>query len=276
MTTALFQSRKLALVSGLLWATLALPENVTAQLPELDAPAIMQRVADRDLGKNMASIMTLTTTLSSGKVKEQRTRSFGKQKEADRWSIMFFTEPKGVLNTGFLSLDYKKDQSNDQQWLYLPAIKRTKKIASKDKDGRFMGTDFSFYDLTLINTDKFHYTVKGTDTYEDTPVWRIQATPINKDVVNETGYEQSEYLVRAEPFLILEATHTTNRSNTEKRYKVNSYREVSGIWVVNSSEMATYRSGKLRQKTAMTINGIRFDQELPDTLFSVRALERGL
>jgi hypothetical protein len=260
---------------ALLW--MALPPHIQAtELPQLEASAIMQRVADRDLGANMASIMTMTTTLSSGKVKDQKMRSFGKQKDTDRWSTMFFTEPKAILNTGFLSLDYKKDQTDDQQWLYLPAIKRTKKIGAKDKDGRFMGTDFSFYDLTLINTDKFTYTLTGTSTQGDTPVWQIRATPNSKDVIAETGYTQSDYLVRAEPFIILQATHQTSRSNTEKRYRVDAYREISGIWVITSSEMATYRSRKLRQKTVMSINGIRFDQKLPDTLFSVRALERGL
>ena len=61
---------------------------------------------------------------------------------------MFFLSPADVKDTGFLTYDYDEEGRDDDQWLYLPALKKTKRIASGDKSGSFMGSDFTYADMT--------------------------------------------------------------------------------------------------------------------------------
>ena len=67
-------------------------------------------------------------------------------------------------------MDRYDDEKDDDQWLYLPALKKTKRIASGDKSGSFMGSDFTYADMTTRNLDNYDYTLLKEDLLNDVPV----------------------------------------------------------------------------------------------------------
>jgi hypothetical protein len=79
-------------------------------------------------------------------------RTFSKDinKNTEHKSVFFLT-PSDVKNTAFLTFDYSGNDKDDDQWMYLPALKKTKRIPASDKDGAFMGSDFSYADMTSSN-----------------------------------------------------------------------------------------------------------------------------
>ena len=108
----------------------------------------MERVDARDDGDNATQDMEMILIDKNGNQRVREIRSLPPRRGEDTYSIMFFLSPADVKDTGFLTYDYDDDEKDDDQWLYLPALKKTKRIASGDKSGSFMGSDFSYADMT--------------------------------------------------------------------------------------------------------------------------------
>jgi hypothetical protein len=76
-------------------------------------------------------------------------------------SLVVFDTPRDIEGTALLS--HAKILDPDDQWLYLPALKRVKRISSSNKSGPFVGSEFAFEDFTAIELNKFEYTLVGTE-----------------------------------------------------------------------------------------------------------------
>ena len=94
-----------------------------------------------------------------GEKRIRKLKTFGGKKGKDTLSLMFFLSPADVKNTGFLTYDYNESGKDDDQWLYLPALRKTKRIAVGDKSGSFMGSDLNFSDMTTPDLDLYDYTL---------------------------------------------------------------------------------------------------------------------
>lgn len=252
--------------------------KITAnEIDPTTALEIMRRVANRDLGDNSVSQIELTIINDKQKQRSRTLESFSKKDGENRLNLMIVSEPRSLFNTGFLSIDRKKDEPEDAQWIYLSALERTKRIASKDKSGRFLSSDFSYYDMTLLNVDKFTYTLVEETVLNNTSVWKIRATARTDAIAEETGYTESLLWVRKDPYMILQADHQTDNPKRRKLYKVKNYEQKeNGIWVITKSLMQVYYKEKLEQQTLFITNTIKFNQNLDAQLFTVRNLEKGL
>ena len=114
---------------------------------------IAQKVKDRPDGDTRQSEMTMKLINKRGSVRERKLLSYsidvGKGKK-DRKTIMFFLYPGDVKGTGFLTWDYDEMGKDDDKWLYLPAMKKTRRISgSSAKKDYFMGSDFTYYDMGM-------------------------------------------------------------------------------------------------------------------------------
>jgi len=164
-----------------------------------EARAIMEKVDARDDGDNQISDMEMILIDKKGKERIRKIHAFSKDKGEDILKLMFFQHPADVKDTAFLTFDYDDPDKDDDQWLYLPALKKTKRIASTDKSGSFMGSDLTYSDMTSRNLEDYDYTfyekakekeVNGIKT------WVIWSVPRSKDIIKETGYEKSLIFVR--------------------------------------------------------------------------------
>ena len=170
------------------------------------AREIMTAVDERDDGDNQTSNMQMVLIDKRGKQRVRELRSFRKDKDPDELSMMFFMSPADVEDTGFLTYDFDEADRDDDQWLYLPALKKTKRIASSDKSGSFMGSDFSYADMTERPLEKYEYQIVKEDAEIDGhPVWIIQSTPIDDEEIDETGYTKSIQFVRKDNYVVVQA-----------------------------------------------------------------------
>ena len=143
----------------------ALAALVLAAVPAAAEPPtgreIMERVDARDDGDN-SDVQDLEMVLIDKRGASSACAScarYGRDVGEDKQSIMFFLSPADVEDTGFLTYDYDDPARDDDQWLYLPALTKTKRIASSDKSGSFMGSDFSYADMTERPLDHYDYTL---------------------------------------------------------------------------------------------------------------------
>jgi len=105
--------------------------------------------------KDSSSNMKMTLINANNQKRKRQMKIIVLEKESGNKSLMTFLSPADVKGTKFLN--YEHINKDDDQWLYLPAIKRIKRIASKNKSGSFMGSEFSYEDLSSFNVKKIHF-----------------------------------------------------------------------------------------------------------------------
>jgi len=133
-----------SLVAAMGITSLALLAALPVHADDPRAREIMERVDARDDGDDQTSRLDM---ILIDKRENQRVRellSFAKDVGEDTYTMLFFLSPADVKDTGFLTYDYDDESRDDDQWLFLPALRKTKRIASGDKSGSFMGSDFTY------------------------------------------------------------------------------------------------------------------------------------
>ena len=242
---------------------------------DLKARQIMEKVDARDDGDNQVSDMEMILIDKNGKKRVRKIRAFNKDKGEDTLRLMFFLEPADVEDTAFLTYDYDQSDKDDDQWIYLPALRKTKRIATSDKSGSFMGSDFTYSDMTKRDLEDYDYTLLKEAKVRDSDAWLIQALPRTKEVIVRTGYTKSVVYVRKDNFMVIRGVHWVKKGNRLKYMDVKKLIMIDGIWMATEMHMTT-KKGKARiHKTIMTFENVRFNQALKEDFFSIRRMEKG-
>jgi len=159
---------------------LSLSFSVLAQTAEQRGLEIAIEADRRDSGFHDSSAslqMVLRNKQGRESTREIRVRTLEQQDDGDK-SLTIFDEPADVKGTNFLSFTHKTGP--DDQWLYLPALKRVKRISSRNKSGPFMGSEFAYEDLSSQEVDKFTYKYLRDESYEGMDCFVIERDPVDK------------------------------------------------------------------------------------------------
>ena len=242
----------------------------------LSGREIMEKVNARDEGDRSKGEMEMILLDKKGKKRIRKLKTFGGKKGKDTLSLMFFLSPADVKNTGFLTYDYNKSGKDDDQWLYLPALRKTKRIAAGDKSGSFMGSDLNYSDMTTPDLDLYDYTLMKETGVRGHKVWQIKAVPINKDEAEKSGYSKSVIFIRQDNYVMIRAVRWVHKKRRNKYLDVKKLEKIDGIWVSTEMHVTTKTGKKTLHKTILKQNNIRFNQdEVNADLFTVRRLEKG-
>jgi predicted RND superfamily exporter protein len=150
--------------------------------------------------KSFEAVSTLTITDSRGN-QRIRNNSMASMSFPDGTEkrIIKFNAPAEVKGTGILIFDYP-DQSDDM-WIYLPALRRTRRIVSREKSKSFMGSEFSNADMTAPALEDFNYLLLGEESWDQTACYRIESVPKTDDLEDEYGYSRSVSLIDKNNYL---------------------------------------------------------------------------
>ncbi len=240
-----------------------------------EARRIMEMVLDRDDGDNCIEKMEMILIDKRGRERVRKIKMFTKDYGRDTYSIRFFLEPAEVRNTALLAYDYRDEAKDDDQWLYLPALKQVKRIASKDKSGSFMGSDFNYSDMTKRNLKDFDFTLLKEAEVNGVKCWAIQAIPRSKEVVDETGYTKSLFLIRQDNYVSIRGIHWLQTSSKKRFFEVTKLEQIDGIWVRMEMRMKTRRGNRTEHETIIRRSDVRFNQKLKDSFFAAHQLSKG-
>jgi len=246
------------------------------QAADLTARQIMEHVDDRDDGDNGVSDMVMTLIDKNGNKRARKIRSYTKDKDEDKQRIMFFMMPADVKDTGFLTYDYDEYSKDDDQWLYLPALGKSKRIASSDKSGSFMGSDFNYSDMTSKNLDAYDFKILNEKAVRGAKTWVIEAIPKTKEEIGETGYSKSVLFVRQDNYMVVRAVHWVDEGGRIKYMDSPKIELIDGIWVATKRTMTTKKNKKKLHKTELNFYNVKFNQPIEQDVFSLRRLEKGL
>jgi len=245
------------------------------------AKDIMQQVLDRDDGDKIITNMQmqLIDKNKHKRVRDMKTYSIDIGK--DEKKLIFFLSPSDVKNTAFLTYDYRDDTKDDDQWLYLPALNKTKRIPASDKDSSFMGSDFSYFDMTKPNLDDFNFKILKESVVKrknsKMKVWVIQITPKSKEIIDETGYTKSVAYVRKDNFMITRAKYYLKKAKRVKYMDVKKVQKIDGIDVATITTMTTKKGKTTLHKTILIQSDVKMNQEsVKESMFITRTIEKGL
>jgi len=257
--------------AALLLASAAAPAR--AQSPS--GREIMARVDARDDGDHAVQDMEMLLIDQNGGTRTRRLRLWRRDVGKDIQTILFFLAPADVKDTGFLTYDFADPDRDDDQWLYLPALKKSKRIATADKSGSFVGSDFSYADLTKRPLDRYDYRLLEAGEQDGVPVWFVEAIPNHPAEIDETGYTKIRYAVRQDNAVVVGAVFSLRRGDREKHFTVVKLEQIDGIWVATSMRMETAKGDVRLHETRLELSHVRFGQPMDDSRFSVRQLEKG-
>jgi len=242
----------------------------------VDGRWIMEQVDARDDGDNMTVDSVMILIDKNGRERRREMKIFSKDKGDDTLKMQFFTAPADVKDTAFLTYDYYSGDKDDDQWLYLPDLRKTKRIATSDKSSSFMGSDFSYADMTERVLDEWNYKLLKDDEVDGHKVWLVEAVPVSKAVEDRYGYKRSILYIRQDIFFGIRAIHVLQQAKKVKYMEVKKLEEIDGIWVATERYIKTTQNKRTLHSTKMIWSNVRLNQDLEASFFTVRQLEKGL
>ena len=252
---------------------IVLPEEVFA----LSGREIMEKVNARDVGERSISEMEMILIDKKGNKRVRKLKTYGLEQGKDSKSLMFFISPADVKNTGFLTYDYDESGKDDDQWLYLPALRKTKRIASGDKSGSFMGSDLNYSDMSSPYLDLYNFTLMKETEVKGQKVWQIKSVPKTKVDAEKSGYSKSVFFIRQDNYVMIRGVRWVYKKNRNKYLDVRKLEKIDGIWVSTEMHVTTKSGRKTLHKTILKENNIKFNQaEVNEDLFTIRRMEKGL
>lgn len=241
---------------------------------DLKAYEIMKQVDERYDGDDRESEMIMVLIDKKGKKRTRNLLVYSRDDKEDTWSASFFLSPGDVRDTGFLSYDYDKT-TDDDQWLYLPALHKVKRIASNDKTSSFMGSDFSYADMTDKEVDDYNYKLLKVTNLNGKKCYIIESIPKTRKILEDFGYKKSVLFVDADSFIVVRGIHWLRENNRVKFYEIKKMVKIQGIMTPIEIHMVTKKGGAFSHKTILVHKNIKYNQKLNENLFTVRQLEKG-
>lgn len=256
--------------------TLLIASLTLSSLFAITGQEIAQKVHDRDEGDNSTSKMKMILIDKNGKKRIRDLKTFTKEKGDDTLKLMFFLTPADVKNTSFLTYDYEDSSKDDDQWLYLPELQKVKRIASSDKSSSFMGSDFTYSDMTSRNVEDYSYEIMKEPTVKGHKTWQMKVTPKSEEIVDETGYTESIVFIRQDNFVVVQSLNRIKAGKKLKYMMVKGLEKIDGVWTTTEIQMTTKKGKKTLHKTILKFSDVKYNQDLEESLFTTRTLERGL
>ncbi len=256
--------RKLAAPILFLCAALWAAPSLAA---ELTGHEIMVLVDERADGDDRTSVMTMTLVNRRGRERVREVKSYSKDYGKDKKSIMVFLEPADVRKTAFLSWEYDDPDREDDKWLYMPAMKKTRRISGASRNEYFMGTDFTYDDMGKRNVEEDTHRLLGEEPAMGHDCWKVESVPVDPDDM----YTRKVAWVSKEALMVMQAEYY-DKDGLLKIYKALDVHLQDGFWTLFHSEMNNVsRDHKTYMKTAEMV----YDKGLADSLFRVSTIQRG-
>lgn len=241
-----------------------------AETPQEKGRAIAEEMDSRDLGWS-DSTTTLTMTLANrqgqSSVRELRLRALEVQEDGlGDMSLVVFDRPRDVAGTAFLS--HTKITDPDDQWLYLPALKRVKRISSANKSGPFMGSEFAYEDLASQEVNKYEYEWLRDEACGEMTCFVIVRAPIYEN----SGYTRQVVWVDSQEYRPMKIDFYDRKKSLLKTLDFAGYQQYLGrYWRAGEMNMVNHQTGK---STVLNFTDYKFQTGLAGNDFTSSKLKR--
>jgi hypothetical protein len=234
-----------------------------------DGAAIMQTVKDRIQSDTMSSRSRMVISSKNGSTTERSIDQYSKD-AANGYArmVIIFQSPATVRGTRFLTMDNVSGKSD--QWIFLPALSKVRRIASSESGGSFMGTDFSYDDMSMMDRDvaSDSHTVVREETFGGAACYVIQSVPKDTDF----QYSKTISWVDKVNYRVYKRELYNKRGAVEKVMEISGYKDIQGRDTATQTKVSTVAAGT---STTIYMDIIKYDDPIPEGVFTTAYLETG-
>lgn len=220
----------------------ALAPAALAATPEEEKGLAIAKEADRrntGWGDSKTTMeMVLRNRQGEESRRKLRARALEQANDGDK-GLIIFDDPKDVQGTALLTFTHKT--ADDDRWLYLPAVKRVKRIASDNKSGPFMGSEFAYEDLGSQEIEKYTYKYLKDDTLDGQDVFVTERYPVDKN----SGYTRQVVWMDKAEYRPLKIEFYDRKQSLLKTLTLGKYKEyLDQYWRPQQLDMVNHQTGK--------------------------------
>lgn len=225
---------------------------------------VMTKVYNLPTGKDTQGELTMTLINKDGEKRVRKLKQFMTNQGAVEKKIMYFMSPADVKGTSFMNWSYGGGKEDDQ-WIYLPAIKRTKRISSGSKGDYFMGSDFTYDDLGDRHPSQDNHKILREELLSGQKCFVIES------VSKTSGYMYAKTItwVRTDNFIGMKREFYDNKQKLLKTLKINSVEKINGYWTILETEMKNVQKD---HSTLMQFTNVKINQGIPESKFTERSM----
>ena len=231
----------------------------------MDGLTLAQKVYDRDDGRDSYAEIRMLLIDKRGKRRIRSmisaTKDFGKLSK----SLIRFTTPADIKNTGFLT--WENEDRDDDQFLYLPALRRVRRIVSKQKTNRFVNTDYTYEDMQKRKVEEDHHRILRSEFFKKYDCWVLESTPKKP---GDSQYGKRISWIIKDIFVTVKTNFYNKKDKLIKGFVIHNLKKIDGIYTVLESEI---RDLKRKHRTLMKTDAIRYNRGIPDKVFTRRYLK---
>jgi len=239
------------------------------------ANQIVEQMNERPEGVSVQRDMLITLTDSRGNSREEHTRAFRRYEGDTKKTVIFYTKPGTVAGTAFLTWDYADQTRDDDQWLYLPALRKVRRISASDRGDYFLGTDLTFEEIkkeSKIAAEDYQFSLIGEEEVGGHHTWKIEATPIDQEVSRALGYGRVVLRVDSTLWIPRLTEYWDVTGNFLKTVQARGIQKIDGIWAITDIEASNKKTG---HNTRIRFQNTDYKADVPARLFQQNALKRG-
>ena len=223
-------------------------------------------------GSEMLSTMTIIDNRGRERVRKIATVSKLYDNGETEKRLIRFLSPADIKGTGLLTYDY--ENKDDDMWLFMPALRKTRRIVSTEKAKNFMGSEFTYADMTPPILDNFTYEILGEEDVAATSCWKIEMIPVDDDVADENGFSKRISFVAKQDYVIRKAIYYDLDGELHKELAIENVTEIdtkNHKYRPMRMVMVNKQNGR---KSVLDVDEIQFNPEVKDEFFTTRYLER--
>jgi len=253
-----------ALALSLLLSTAAIASTPEQKGLEIAIEADAQDAGFGDFTASM--VMTLKNKHGQESVRQIRVKTLEVKGDGDK-SMSIFDNPRDVKGTTFLTYTHK--EGDDDQWLYLPALKRVKRISSRNKSGSFMGSEFSYEDIASQEVEKYTYKWIRDEVLDGRDHFVVELYPVDK---KNSGYTRQVNWIDKEEYRVWKVEFYDRKDSHLKTLTISGYSEYNGkFWRASNMQIVNHQNGK---STQLKFEDYKFQTGLKDKNFTKNSLKR--
>ena len=232
---------------------------------------IMKKADEVAEPKTSSSTATLTIHSKKGSDRLREVIMMSKDYGDVEKSVIVFTTPKDVAGTGYLMFDYDDDDKDSDNWLYLPAMKKTRRIASSgsESEGSFMGTDFTYDDMGQRHVDEDTHKLLREETRNGHKCWVVESVPVDKHEI----YSRKVTWIRQDCLIADHVEYYDKLNKLHRVLDIQDVKKIQGFWTIQKMEMKNVQT---EHSTTIVVKNSQYNVKVDKALFTVAKLEKGL
>ncbi len=190
----------------------------------------------------------------------------------DSKTLAKFLEPADVRGTGFLQIEHSG--ADDDQWIFLPALQKSRRLVANNKKDSFFGSDFSYGDISLPKVEAYSHRLTGMEAVGGADCYVVESVPATDQLKDDTGYSKKVSWIRKDNFIEAKVDYYDLNGELFKTQTTSGYQQASSHpdrWLVVHREMDNVQTG---HKTVFDFAHLDIKSPVEDGLFTTRSLER--